>query len=276
MTDLRLILARDLRSVRDMFRDLRTQAYFKSNDASHIPGGDAMVMLGPGANVEAFGYAQISTYFGRTPGWVEEPLPDDLEPPLSFLASWSDIVRSERGQPTDLKATIDRETDYLLSSIDWMLSNDEHGEPRFIQVEDFADGLGKVRRAMENVLKAGDRAEFTRVYCIAEKCETHPRLMKLWGAQVRWDRYRCPACRTEYNPEQFKMARSENLYSEGADRFVLVTDAIEASGIPKPTVYSWMSRLEVRAACDLQSHRIVVWWPEIRDHMETRRKRNAS
>lgn len=158
-----------------------------------------------------------------------------------------------------------------------MLSDDEHGEPRFIQADDLASGLNRVRRALEDVLKDGSRAEFTRVNCIAEKCDDHPRLMKLWGAQVRWDRYRCPSCRTEYDAQQFRAARVQNLHSEGADRFVLVTDAIEASEIPKPTMHSWLRRLDIRSACDLQTRRLVVWWPEVREKARERAtRRNAS
>jgi hypothetical protein len=272
--DLRLRIARDLRAITHLYEDLREEAINRAGDPD-IPGGDAMVMLGPGADVEAFGYAQISTYLGRTPGWVEEPLPDDLEPPLSFLAGWSDLIREERDMPTALKATISREVDYIRSSLDWMLSYDENGEMRFLPAEDLANGLAKIRRSLENVLKDGTRAEFTRVYCIADGCG-QPRLMKLWGAQVRWDRYRCPACGTEYDAQQFKMARTQNLHSAGADRFVLVTDAIEASGVPKQTVHSWIRRNEIRAVCSVQTKRLMVWWPDVRDHMQTRGKRDAS
>jgi hypothetical protein len=170
--DLRLRIARDLRAITHLYEDLREEAINRAGDPD-IPGGDAMVMLGPGADVEAFGYAQISTYLGRTPGWVEEPLPDDLEPPLSFLAGWSDLIREERDMPTALKATISREVDYIRSSLDWMLSYDE-------------------------------------------------------------------------------------------------------SGVPKQTVHSWIRRNEIRAVCSVQTKRLMVWWPDVRDHMQTRGKRDAS
>ena len=278
--DLRLRIARELTTIVSLYADLHTEALHRpANQAGlYIPGGDAMVLLGPGADVEAFGYAQISTYLGRTPGWVEEPLPDDLEPPLSFLAGWSDIIREERNQPTDLKATISREVDYIRGSLDWMLSYDENGEMRFPAADDLADGLAKHRRALETVLKAGDRAEFTRVNCIAEECPDQPRLMKLWGSQVRWDRYRCPSCRTEYDAEQFKMARTQNLHSVGADRYVLVIDAIAATGVPKATVHSWIRRdKDIKTKRDVRTLRLMVWWPDIRDRAnEWRMKRSAS
>lgn len=155
----RVDIARDLRAIKDMFDRLREAAINRANDRD-LPGGDAMIMLGPIADVEAFGYMRMSEVMGRIDvGSVEEMLKDDVVPPLLFLAGWSDIVRQARNQPTDLKATIAREVDYLRGSIDWMFSTDEYGEMVFLEVDDFASGLHGVVRAMENVLHEGERVD---------------------------------------------------------------------------------------------------------------------
>lgn len=263
----------DLTLIKDMFAALREEAQARHSDRE-FPGGDAMVMLGPGADVEAFGYVQISAMVGR----IDEKdviIPDkrDLEPPLSFLAGWSDVIRQHRDQPTRLTATIDRELDYIRGSIDWMFSLDEDGQPRFIQVDELAAGLSRVRRRLEDILKDGSRAQFTRVNCIAAKCQSHPRLMKLWAAQVRWDRYRCPDCRTEYDKAQFEMARAQNLHASFEGRYISPRDAADATGVPVKTIYSWMARRNVARIWVMPDGAAMAWWPDVRDRSVARTHR---
>lgn len=254
----------DLTAIEDMFAALQEEAENRHSDRE-MPGGDALVMLTRGADVEAFGYAQISALVGRIPeDDVVLPNEYDIEPPLSFLASWEDILREERDQPVWLNPTIKRAAGYIRESIDWMLSLDEYGEARFLAVDDLSNSLGVVRRRMENILRDGTRAEFTRVKCIVDECETHPRLMKLWAAQVRWDRYRCPACRAEYDTKQFTQAKAQNLHDEGASRFVRPADASKASGVPKNTMRSWMRRGDVLTALEVPTWSRLVWWPDVR------------
>lgn len=263
----------DLTLIADMFDALRDEAQTRHSDRE-FPGGDAMVLLGPGADVEAFGYRQISAMVGRiNEEDVVIPLKRDLEPPLSFLASWTDTIRQQREQPTQLRATISREIDYLRGSIEWMFSIDDDGQPRFIQVDELAAGLSRVRRRMEDILKDGSRAEFTRVNCIAAECESHPRLMKLWAAQVRWDRYRCPACRTEYDRAQFELARAQNLHATFEGRYVQPRDAADATGVPIKTVYSWMARRNVDRIWVMPTGVALAWWPHVRDRSVARTRR---
>lgn len=266
----------DLTAIEDMFSALQEEAENRHSDRE-MPGGDALVMLGPGADVEAFGYVQISALVGRIPE-EDVVLPDrhDIEPPLSFLASWEDIIREEREQPVWLNATIKRSAGYIRESIDWMLSLDENGEARFLAVDDLANGLAIVRRRMEDILRDGTRAEFTRVKCISPECETHPRLMKLWAAQVRWDRYRCPECRTEYNAKQYELAKAQNMHDRGVEKFISPRESADASEVPIKTVYSWMKRrkAERRWIVPMDGNPYaVVWWPDVRDLAIERRVR---
>lgn len=262
-----------LTAISAMFDGLQEEAESRHNDRE-FPGGDAMVLLGPGADVEAFGYVQISALVGRIDERdVVVPEKYDLEPPLAFLASWEAVLREERNQPVWLAPTIDRSIKYIRDSIDWMFSQDDDGDLRFLAVDDLADGLRKVRRRMEDILKDGARADFTRVNCTAEVCETHPRLMKLWAAQVRWDRYRCPMCRTEYTPAQFEMAKSQAMFSRGADRFISQAEASQAAEVPLSTLSSWAARGNVRSQADELTGALRVWWPDVRERATERRER---
>lgn len=264
-----------LTAIQDMFDALHEEAENRYRDRE-FPGGDAMVMLGPGPDIEAFNYRQISAMVGRIDeADVMIAGKRDIEPPLSFLASWEDILREERDQPVFLRATIRRAIKYIRDSIDWMLSTDENADIRFIAVDDLAEQLGHVRRRMEDILKDGSRAEFTRVNCIAPEC-THPRLMKLWAAQVRWDRYRCPDCRTEYTTAQYELAKSQNLHDRGLERFIAPIDAAEGAKVPIKTVRSWMRRrkAERRWIVPTDGNPFAeVWWPDVRDLGIERRAR---
>ena len=263
----------DLTLIESMFTALQDEAETRYRDRE-FPGGDALVMLGPGPEVEAFNYRQISALVGRiSESEVEIANAGDIEPPLSFLAGWTDVIRAERNQPTALRATISREIAYIRKSIDWMMSTDESGDMNFIQVDDLAEQLGKVRRRMEDVLKDGTRSEFTRVNCISPECERQPRLMKLWAAQVRWDRYRCPACRVEYDADQFKMARAQNLHSRGATKFVTSREAADATGVPIKTIYSWMLRGNITRGWAMPAGTPLPWWPDVRDRAVERAAR---
>lgn len=155
MNDLRLDVSRSLREIGRMYANLADQALAAADDPD-IPGGDAMVMLGPGADVEAFGYMQLSAIMGRID--MESVVLDDIEPPLSFLASWVDIIREERGQhPSNRRATIQGELAYLWGALDWMTSVDEDGEPWWLPADDFSTQLRKVRHALESVVHDGFR-----------------------------------------------------------------------------------------------------------------------
>ena len=231
----RLNIARDLREVRQLFRGLRTEAINRAGDPK-MPGGDAMVLLVPGANVEAFGYAQLSAIFGRTP---EDSIEcDDMEPPLSFLAGWSDIVRDRRDQPTGLGATIDREADYLLGSLDFMLSIDEYGDMVFIEVEDFAEGLSRVRRRLEDVLRDGHRAIRIKAEC--KSCADAPRLCLRHGEDESKDHWYCPSCYHLYDEVGVAQCWRQMFVRRGdAPEWVPLRQAAAALNRPVSTVRTW-------------------------------------
>lgn len=212
----RLDVARDLREIERMFAGLRAEAVNRAGDPN-IPGGAAMVMLGPRADIEAWNYIQMSALAHRLdPGLAQkrdgkkrrdieraEILNEDIEPPLSFLAGWADIIAENRGgAPANRKATIKGEIKYIREALEWMTATDDEGVPWWLAIESFADGLHKVRSAMENALKDGQRADRIRAEC--KECDDHPRLVvHRPGALDRNDFWQCPnkACRHIYDED---------------------------------------------------------------------------
>ena len=272
--EVRLQVARDLREIERLYASLRVEAINRSGHPD-MPGGPAMVMLGPGANVEAFGYMQLSAIFGRIEDEaVEEVLKSDIEPPLSFLASWVDLMREERGQDqTRRTASIAGEVRYLSAALDWMTSTNDEGVPWYLQVEDFAAGLSRVRSALENVLHDGDRAEWARVTCINDDCGEKPRLMKVYEDDAADDHHKCPACGGMYDYDEYVRAANVHAASEAAeDAWVTVADAAHSLSRPANTVRTWIKtdRVSTQKAPG-KSTLTYVYWPDVREADKTAR-----
>lgn len=262
---MRIEMAQDMTAIEDMFTNLGDEAVNRAGDPD-IPGGMAMVLLGPGADIEAFGYAQMSELMGRTSKRVWLADKGDVEPPLSFLASWSDLVREARGfEPSQRRATIGGEIASLRSALDWMLSVNEFDEPWFIQVEDFATGLRKVRRSMENVLHDGVRAERIRAEC--KECEEAPRLCVDRDHEAI--AFYCPSCRHPYDDAGVAQCWHRMIASrlEDVPEWVTVARAAAATGRSPKTIRRWTeersdgtSKVQKRHVDGMQ---LEVYWSEV-------------
>lgn len=283
MTDLRLDIARDLSGIEDMYTRLRSEAINRAGDPD-IPGGAAMVLLGPGADVEAWGYIQLSSIFGRLSIDKEEQdriERDGIEPPLSFLASWADIVREERGQePSNRRARIGDEIRYLRSAIDWMISVDDEGEPWWLPVDDFATRLHQVRRTLENVLHEGDRPERINARCnqpSPKPCD-RPRLIRVKGEREGdEDSYRCPDCEASGDGDWVAKCWHRMVAEKGdAPEWVTVKVAAAATGRPPKTIRRWTEPRKDGTA-KVESRRegaqMEVKWAEVRAADDTSQRR---
>lgn len=270
-TKARLSIAQDLTEIVRMFAALRVEAVNRAGDPD-IPGGMAMVLLGPGADVEAFGYAQMSELMGRTNKNVWMPDKGDVEPPLSYLASWNDIIREARGQePSSKRAALGRETEAIRHALDWMLSINDDGEPWFIQVEDFTNGLHKVRCAMENVLHDGER--LTRIKARCMWCEESPRLARHYvdGAKDdSRDYWFCPGCKHGYDLDGVTRALHHEMHLNGADGWINLTEASRSTGRNIKTLRWWATppapyEPAIISRRHPRSGRIEVRWSAVRD-----------
>lgn len=204
--DLGLSIARSLTAIVILYRDLEDEALHKFAD-KEMPGGDALVMLGPVANMEAYNYRQLSELMGRTngKGGYDDPCTDDA-PPLLVLASWHDVVRQERGLPdSEKRATITREADGIRASIDWMLAENEHGTPNFMPADELARDLHRVVYRLERILKAGEQRDRG-----APCMECYEPLVRDYGDTRDEDRWYCRPCDAWSTIDQYNLAVRTN------------------------------------------------------------------
>jgi hypothetical protein len=258
----RLQIGQDLTVIEDTYTRLRIEAYHHADDHD-IPGGDATVLLGPRADVEAWSYVKLSALMGRLNLGHKEASPhqrrieaeaidhDELEPPLAFLAGWVDIIRRDRGQDdTERLATIGGEIRYLRAALDWITAtdHDDTKEPWWDQAEQFVDQLHNVRMKLEDVLLEGERDD-TGAPCLGEHCDG-VRLVKQWaGSQdnplpERFDTWKCPRCKRRYTADEYSNAckQASRLY---ADRLT-ATDMLDVYRVHPSTLRTWVQRGLIR------------------------------
>lgn len=220
----RIQVARDLRAIVELYGQLPAEAEHRGD-----PTGEAVLLLGNVGNVEAFGWKIDAA---KDASHAADQVELDA---LFVLGSWEEVVREERDQPSDLRARVDRAADYLRDSVDWMLSDDEHGNMRFLGVDQMATELAAVRNHLENVLKAGDRSD-KGVPCMT--CSVA--LVKVWGATEPDDRWRCGPCDQWSTQEQYELAVKQD-YLRNAE-WLTADDMAAQWRIPVGTVKSWAQR----------------------------------
>lgn len=274
-------VARDLTEILNLVGALDHEAKHRARakvDGMGLPGGLAMVSLGPVANLEAWenqyeGYERSNaTRTNRPPVDLShiDDEDDTWEPPLQTLRYWSDRYRRIHEAEWDHIPTIHTEAHFLRYLLNWIWENNP-------EWEHFTADINRARRRLEDLLHAGTRVERSRVPCTASVCETKPRLIRVYGATVVDDHYKCPHCKVRYTPQQFARAKLQHLESEGADRHVKMQDARDAIDRPARTWSKWLRLWYVRSYRDPMTGQTWVWWPDVRQvDIETpRRKRSA-
>lgn len=202
-TELRLSIASRLTTIVSLYRDLEAEALYRYADKEY-PGGEAMVMLGPVANLEAFNYRQLSEMMGRTSGGMVFEGPDsDPAPPLLVLAGWAEIVAAEKGEDRQQRATMEREAAYLRANLDWMGSQDGDGEPAFLAIDELDRDLESLEKRLEALLKAGTRLTHGApcLHCPDKNLVRNEDAK--YGLQ---DSYYCPGCKRPYEKEAYDYA----------------------------------------------------------------------
>lgn len=231
---------------------------------NNVPGGNALVMLAPGANRHTY-LKQIAARLerGLSTAHVHDEAADDPQPPLAVLTYW---VEAWSHQTPTRRGSLDEAVRYL----------DEHLHEKATSpgVLVFGRDVQRLRRTLEDVLHDGERAEVTRVPC----WECGARLVKVYGQAVKDDHWECPRCRAQYDQGRYDRAKYDHLASTGAERYVLVTDAVGAIGRPEQTVRAWIRKGLVDTRRDDLTGRLLIWWPHVRArHLETpRRARRTS
>lgn len=201
-------VARDLTEIANCYADLEAQA-IADGDNPDIPGGDAMVTLGPVAHLELWLNLNDATerwkdhpdeHLRRIYTSIEDEEPDeDRWPPHQTIWYWSGRWRTARAADyDDQRRTIASELNYVRESLAWAL---EH-EPRF---EQFTEDIRHARIRIENIVAAGRRADRSRIVCDRPTCASQPeppRLVKTYSPRyvTGWT---CATC-TTHTPATYR------------------------------------------------------------------------
>lgn len=266
-------VARDLTAIDKLMQRLEDQAIHKANDRENLPGGDAMVALGPVASSEA--WTNVFDTAERM-GWDTSYGADndeDWSPPLQLIGYWTERIRTEHGHDYGQTPTLTSEVAYLRAMIDWLYDNDN----RFQRI---TTDIKRARARLEDVLHAGERAEIKRVVCANPECPRHPRLMRIYANNPTDDFYKCPACKWHYDDDAFSRAYAKQLQSVGAERFVRIADAVDilkAQGRKETTVREWIAEGMVDLYCDRNTRQVHAYWPDLwRLHLTTANAKAAA
>lgn len=251
-------VARDLTAIIDLTASLIDEAVHKADDHD-LPGGVAMVALGPVASPEAWeNMYEAGEHLGRDVTHVLDEIENEA-PVLQTLLFWSEAWRVEHNWQTDQRPTIVSEASFIRHCLDWAWGNEVH-------FEDFARDMGDARRGLENLLHAGQRHQRTRVLCANPECERQPRLIRLFTDEESRDFYKCPACKWHYDEDAFKRAYARQLRSGEVERYVKAYDAIgtlRAQGRSERAVRQWLDKCLVKGYCDVTTHEVWYWWPDL-------------
>lgn len=236
---LRNSIGSNLSSIQSLCRNLEDEAQHRFAD-SEMPGGEALVMLGPVANLEAFNYLKLSQIMGRTEG--DRGLDDvkgDPAPPLLILADWGDRVAREKGDNRTEKATIEREIAYLRSVIDWIVGTNSDGEPYFIDAGELDSQLAAVVKRLEAVMKEGTRITYGApcLHCVGVN------MVRVEDAKYGLqDKFICPTCRRDYTKASYDYVVSISHLHHATE---LTAVQIETrTGIKASRVRVWGARYE--------------------------------
>lgn len=196
-------VARILREIETLFEALLAQAIHKASahiDGSSLPGGDAMIALGPVANREAWENMQETSE--RTGLKLTAPeLEDERETPLQRILYWSERWRRHHGAEYGQTPNLSTEVSFIRWNLEWATVH----EPQWQQ---FAADMAQAQADLETILNAGRRdIVSTDVACLL--CET-PLRRRMTDTDGYEDEWWCGQCHVHLTHPQFNLAASES------------------------------------------------------------------
>lgn len=279
----KLRTARELREIRRLYGHLQQQATATGyRDAAN---NDAIGMLTPAADLTAwqnrYDTANHTAWETGDPDWHtrtggKDYAVDQLEEhhPLLVLPYHEDRIREQLGTPTERRATVNDAALFLASSITWMYDDDLYGNPNYAAAKQLIRDLTACRTRLENILKDGIRHEPTETPCPEPDC--HRRLVKIHGASVNLDYFRCPEHRQHIDYPTFVGITHQHLWSSSAENaWIDVAAAAKSTGRSKKTIITWThpkpstvvpfagARIRYRRVGPMR--RIEVYWPDVRE-----------
>lgn len=271
----------NLTAILNLVEQLATEAIHQANNPL-MPGGLAMVALAGAASPGRYetNIAELETAaitFARETGLPLKTLwpetyddPNGWEPPLQTLRYWSEQWRTIHGYPKP-KPSIHSEVVFVRWALNWAQEN----EPHFAA---FIEDIHDTRSRLENTLKAGTRADRSRVIC--PTCDDPHRLIRIWGDNTNDDAWKCPNCKNKLTEDDHQRAYAKQLRHAGAMRFIPKTDALavmKSQGRSARTVRKWFEDCTIETRCNIQTRTTEVWWPDLwRQHLATPTRRRAA
>lgn len=287
-------VAQNLTQIVHLAEHLLTQAVHSANDRE-IPGGDALVGLGPVADpqeyIELIDAAEFHHYADPL-RWGENTIDlehesqsdDELGAILWTLWYWSSQWRDERGYPLEgRQATLTTEAGFLRGCLDWAWD-----EINAIEWQDFADDMAGTRQRLENILRAGDRSQ-RGAPCMYDECGGVALYRKAKPArggdgEKTWvlSDWICPRCKRTWDEGGYARnvrAATEGTKREQIGRELWCTDDVAAQMVGRSvkTIRTWADRGEIGWACLLAGQRKgFVLLADVRDkHALSKRRRTA-
>lgn len=178
----------DLRAIGELCDALPEEAVMRGVDS------EAMMLLGPAADPEAWRNTATAAMFGRVPAEYLADARDELHP-LWVLGTWEQVWRDYLAHDTEAALSLPSAWAYLNTQLGYMA---DQWEPDF---GEFARELRQCRAHLEDVLRDGIR-EDRGAPCV--QCGT--RMVRTTTAQGVQDTYRCKPCHREMTADQYHYA----------------------------------------------------------------------
>ena len=157
--------------------------------------GEAMMLLGPSADPEAWRNRAMSAMRGRVDAAYLEDCRDEQHPTW-VLGTWEQAWRDHLDQPTELAATLPRLVDYIDRHLHEMAGEAE------VPFEDFARDLRGCRSHLEAVLHDKSQGDPANVGCFDCGAKIERRLTDK-GFEDHWT---CTRCRRRYTYAEYNFA----------------------------------------------------------------------
>lgn len=233
---IRLSISRELTDITTLYRHLPDEAANHADDKM-FPGGDAMNLAGPAANLEAWEHRHEAAEDHGQPSYAHLQTDTELHP-LLVLASWEDIIRDHRNQPTDLRASVTRAADYIRNSLDWALTEDDNLGINFPPIEAMLNDLRKVRRRLEELLRDGEQVD-RGAPCLGDNCGG-VLLIQDWADDAKDDTWHCPKCRRRYDRMSYYLACRHAALVNATE--LTSTQLCSLHSIKQATLRKWVER----------------------------------
>lgn len=189
--------------------------------------GEAMMLLGPTSDPEAWGHVGASLRSGRLVGdddWLQ--VADNELHPLFVLGTWEMVWRDSLEHRETDTLTLAAAVDYLDRTMS-LMGGHEH-----VPFEDFARDLRNCVSRLESVLHDGEQHD-TGAPCMS--CGRP--LERVWGKDSTADGWRCTRCNQRSTEDQYRFAVM-HLHREEAE-WLTDRDMAIRTGVKAGTIRSW-------------------------------------